>query len=181
MPPSARRSSRSGTACACSGRTTLAIISLTTDSPDTKATVGRLLRNQTDIGNAVKPFYGNAAGNEVTRLLRSHILIAADLIAAAKAGDQAALADAQARWEQNADEIATLLAGANPRYWKLATMKRELHMHLALTTEEAVARLQQDWNADVAAYDKVHRHALHFADLLSTGLLKQFPARFRQR
>jgi hypothetical protein len=42
--------------------TRLAIISLTTDSPDTEATVGRLLRNQIDIGNAVKPFYGKAAG-----------------------------------------------------------------------------------------------------------------------
>src|SRR5262245_7561934 len=36
--------------------TRLAIISLTTSSPDTEATVGRLLQKQTDIGNAVKPF-----------------------------------------------------------------------------------------------------------------------------
>ncbi len=67
--------------------TRLAIISLTTGSPDTEATVGRLLRNQTDIGNAVKPFYGKAAGNALTAKLREHILIAADVIAAAKAGD----------------------------------------------------------------------------------------------
>ena len=46
--------------------TRLAIVSLTTDSPDTQATVGRLLQNRTDIGNAVKPFYGTAAGNELT-------------------------------------------------------------------------------------------------------------------
>jgi hypothetical protein len=77
--------------------TRLAIISLTTDAPDTDATVGRLLGNQTDIGDAVKPFYGRAAGNELTRQLRLHILIAADVIAAARAGDQAKLADAQAR------------------------------------------------------------------------------------
>ena len=30
-----------------------------------------------------------------------------------------------------------------------------MHMHLTLTTEEAVARLQGNWTADVAAYDKV--------------------------
>ena len=65
--------------------TRLAIISLTTDSPDTEATVGRLLENQTDIGDAVKPFYGEAAGNELTRQLRLHILIAADVVAAARA------------------------------------------------------------------------------------------------
>jgi hypothetical protein len=159
--------------------TRLAIISLTTGAPDTEATVARLLRNQADIGNAVKPFYGRAAGNKLTAELRRHILIAADLVAAAKAGDQAALADAQARWEQNADDIAAVLHSVNPRQWKLAVLKAELHKHLRLTTDEAVARLQGDWAADVAAYDRIHHHALHMADLLSTGLVKQFPRRFR--
>jgi hypothetical protein len=159
--------------------TRLAIISLTTGSPDTEATVGRLLKNQTDIGNAVKPFYGTVAGNELTKQLRQHILIAADLIAAAKAGDAAKLAEAQARWERNADGIATLLNSVNPRFWKLAGLKAEMRKHLALTTEEAVARLQGDWTADVAAYDKIHHHILHMSDLLSAGLVKQFPKRFR--
>jgi hypothetical protein len=159
--------------------TRLAIISLTTNSPDTEATVGRLLKNQTDIGNAVKPFYGRKAGNELTKQLRSHILIAAEVIAAAKAGDSAKLADAQARWAKNGDDTAAVLASVNPRYWKLSRMKAELRMHLKLTTDEAVARLKGDWNADVAAYEKVHTHMLHFSDVLSDGLMKQFPRRFR--
>ena len=158
--------------------TRLAIISLTTNSPDTQATVGRLLKNQTDIGNAVKPFYGRKAGNELTNLLRQHILIAADVVAAAKAGDSAKLAEAQARWAKNGDDIATFLASANPRYWKLAAMKAELQRHLKLTTDEAVARLQGNWGADVAAYEKIHTHALHLSDVLSDGLMKQFPRRF---
>jgi hypothetical protein len=158
--------------------TRLAIISLETGTPDTDATVARLLRNQTDIGNAIKPYYGNAAGNALTAQLRTHILIAADLIAAAKAGDQAKLADAQARWTANADQIAATLASVNPRYWKLGTMKAEMHMHLKLTTDEAVARLQGKWTTDVAAYDKVNRHILHMSDMLSDGIVKQFPSRF---
>ena len=159
--------------------TRLAIISLESGTPDTEATVSRLLQNQTDIGNAVKPFYGNAAGDELTRQLRSHILIAADVIAAAKGGDSAKLADAQARWIQNADDIAKVLNSVNPRYWKLPVLKAEMQMHLDLTTEEAVARLKGDWTGDVAAYDKVHQHILHMSDLLADGLIKQFPKRFR--
>ena len=158
--------------------TRLAIISLTTDSPDTEATVGRLLKNQTDIGNAVKPFYGRKAGNELTNQLRRHILIAAEVIAAAKAGDSAKLADAQARWAKNGDDIAAVLASVNPRHWKLGAMKAELRTHLKLTTDEAVARLKGDWNGDVAAYEKIHTHALHLSDVLSDGLIKQFPRRF---
>jgi hypothetical protein len=159
--------------------TRLAVISLTTDAPDTEATVGRLLRNQTDIGDAVKPFYGPAAGNELTRQLRLHILIAAEVVAAARAGDEAKLADAQARWQANADDIAGVLASVNPRFWELETMKAEMRTHLDLTTKEVVARLQEDWAADVAAYDQVHEHILHMSDLLSEGLVRQFPKRFR--
>ena len=159
--------------------TRLAIISLTSGSADTQATVARLLRNQVDIGNAIKPFYGKAAGNSLTGLLREHILIAADLIAAAKAGDQAKLGDAQTRWNANADEIAGFLSHANPRAWKLAAMKSMMREHLKLTTNEAVARLTGNWTADVAAYDAIHRQALHMADMLSSGLVTQFPRRFR--
>jgi hypothetical protein len=158
--------------------TRLAIISLTTDSPDTEATVGRLLKNQADIGNAIKPFYGETAGQELTQLLREHIVIAADLIAAAKAGDQATVAEAQSRWTANADEIAAFLAAANPRSWGREEMKAMLHEHLRLTTDEALARLQGDWAADVAAYDEIHLQALGMADMLSSGIIKQFPARF---
>jgi hypothetical protein len=159
--------------------TRLAIISLTTDSPDTQATVGRLLQNQDDIGDAIKPFYGRRAGNELARLLREHILIAADLVLAAKAGDQAGVADAQTRWTANADEIAAFLAAANPRQWPLDEMKEMLHEHLRLTTDEAVARLQADWDRDVAAYDEIHVQALGMADMLSMGIVEQFPRRFR--
>jgi hypothetical protein len=159
--------------------TRLAIISLTTGSPDTDATVARLLKNQVQLGDAVKPFYGKAAGNTLTKELRAHILIAADVIAAAKAGDEVKLPAAQTRWVENADRIAAVLNSVNPGYWKLPALKAEMHEHLKLTTDEVVARLQGKWNADVAAYDKVHRHILHMSDMLSSGLVAQFPARFR--
>jgi hypothetical protein len=158
--------------------TRLAVISLTTGSPDTEATVGRLLQNQDDIGDAIAPFYGDEAGNQLSTLLREHITIAADLIAAAKAGDQPEVARQQARWEANADEIARFLNSANKR-WKLGETRSMLLEHLQLTTNEVVARLQSDWAADVAAYDEIHRQALHMADMLSTGIVAQFPKRFR--
>ena len=158
--------------------TRLAIISLTTDAPDTQATVGRLLKNQDDIGDAIKPFYGDAAGEELSRLLREHILIAADLIAAARAGNGAEVAAQQARWRANADQIAAFLNAANPREWKLREMKEMLYEHLDLTTTEVVSRLQGNWDADVAAYDAIHLQALEMADELSTGIVAQFGRRF---
>jgi hypothetical protein len=147
--------------------------------PDLSAALGRLLRNQADIGDAVKPFYGDAAGDQLTELLRQHILIAGDVLLAAKTGDAAGLADAQQRWYANAHEIAVFLNSANPRNWPLDEMDQMMRDHLDATTAEAVARLNSDWPGDIAAYDAVHTQALGMADMLSNGIIAQFPARFR--
>ena len=158
--------------------TRLAIISLTTDSPDTQATVGRLLRNQTDIGNAIAPFYGAAAGHQLTALLRQHILQAVVILGDVKANHQAALQRDIRAWYANADRVAAFLHAANPRHWTLDEMRHMMHTHLDLTTAEAVAELHGQFPASVAAYDHVEQEILRMADMLSTGIIAQFPGRF---
>jgi hypothetical protein len=159
--------------------TRLFIVSTAAGLPDSGPTAERLLRNQKDIGDAIKPFYGKAAGDQLTSLLRTHILIAADLLTAAKSGDAQGVARAQAQWYANADEIAAFLHAANPDNWSLNEMKKMMRKHLDLTLDEAVARLSGDWEADIKAYDKVHDAMLKMADMLSEGIIKQFPKKFR--
>jgi len=159
--------------------TRLYIVSAVADLPDKEATAQRLLQNQADIGNAVASFYGKLAGDKLTALLRTHILTAVDLIAAAKQGDTAKVKDASARWYANADDIAAFLSGANPKNWPLAEMRSMMRAHLDRTLAEAVARVKGDWAADVAAYDKVHQQILEMADMLSMGIIRQFPQKFR--
>ena len=156
------------------------IVSFAAGLPDLDPAVQRLLRNQADIGAAITPFYGEAAGRQLTALLRDHIVIAADVLAAAKAGDAAGLAAAQERWYANGNDIAAFLAAANRNSWPLGEMRAMMREHLDLTTAEAVARLTGDWEADIAAYDEVHGQALEMADMLSAGIVRQFPARFRR-
>ncbi len=55
-------------------------------------------------------------------------------------------------------------------------MKSMMRNHLNVTTAEVVARLKVDWPADVAAYVTVHGQIL--AEMLSTGIINQFPERF---
>jgi hypothetical protein len=153
------------------------ILNIMDDLPGTEQAVNRLLSNQDDIGNAVKPYYGEAGGKELTRLLREHITTAADLLKAAKAGNNTAFDAANKKWTANADEISDFLSKANPN-WKLADMKKMMHDHLALTTDEVVARLKKDYAADVKAYDKVHDEILMMADGLTDGIIKQFPGKF---
>jgi len=153
------------------------ILNIMDDLPGTDQAVSRLLKNQDDIGNAVKPFYGEAGGKELTRLLREHITTAADLLKAAKTGNNSAFDAANKKWSANADEISDFLSKANPN-WKLNDMKKMMHDHLTLTTDEAVARLKKDYVADVKAYDKVHDEILMMADMLTDGIIKQFPGKF---
>jgi hypothetical protein len=160
--------------------TRLYIVSAVADLPDKDATTNRLLQNQTDIGNAIKPFYGNQAGEKLTSLLRDHILVAASLIDAAKAGDKAKQDMETKKWFDNADQIATFLSSANPKNWPLKDAKIMMHDHLNVTTSEVVAHLQKKWPEDVAAYDKVHLQILSMADMLSKGIIRQFPSKFRK-
>ena len=159
--------------------TRLAIVSFAGGLPDLPATEARLLANQVDIGNAIKPYYGRTAGNRLTALLKDHILGAVALLQAAKSGDQAAIAKASAAWYANADQIADFLHAANPRAWSRASMRAMMKTHLDQTLAEAQHRLTGDFAADIRDYDAVHRHILEMADTLSDGIMSQFPKRFR--
>jgi hypothetical protein len=158
--------------------TRMVIVDFAANLPDLQTAEGRLLRNQADIGNAIKPYYGAAAGKKLTSLLRTHILEAVPVLQDAKAGDDAKLKQDLAKWYANAHEIAVFLSTANPHNWPLKEMDKMMKRHLQLTTDEAVARLTGNWSADVKAYDRVHVEILQMAGMLSTGIIKQFPNRF---
>jgi hypothetical protein len=158
--------------------TRMVIVDFAAGLPDLKAAETRLLRNQTDIGNAIKPYYGAAAGNALTQLLRTHILEALPVLQTAKDGNKAGLTKALNAWYANGHQIAVFLSKANPHAWPLSMTSSMMKHHLDLTAKEAVSRLQGHWSADIAAYDQVHNEILQMANMLSNGIVSQFPNRF---
>ena len=153
------------------------IVAAVAGTPDADAAAGRLLKNQEDIGAAIAGYYGDAAGEALTGMLKEHIMIAADLVGAAKSGDQAAFATHDARWTANIETIAEFLAGANPN-WPKQDVLDLLALHLKLTKDETVARIGGDWAADVRAFDDIFTEILVLADALHDGIVAQFPERF---
>ncbi len=158
--------------------TRLAIVTFADGSPSFDATSGRLLQNQRDIGDAIKPFYGPAAGNKLTALLHDHITIAVELLQAAKAGDTDAFNAANTRWYANGNDIADFLAAANPRSWPDAVMRADMKEHLDQSLAEAAHELHGEYAANVSDYEGIHAHILMMADQLSAGIIAQFPSRF---
>jgi len=155
------------------------IISELAGLEDTSKVAERLLRNQDDIGSAITPIYGDEAGKKLAALLRDHILVATEVVKAAKSGNNEELAKANKKWYANADDIAAFLSSANPN-WPKKALEDMLHKHLEYTTQEVVSRLKKDWAADIEAYDKGHEHMLMFADALTDGIVKQFPDKFKE-
>ena len=153
------------------------VVAAIANSPDAQAVAGRLLANQEHIGSAIVPFYGEQAGQALTGLLKQHIMVAVELIEAAKTGTQDKFADADRRWDQNARDIASFLTSANPN-WPERDVVDLLSQHLKLTKDEATARLQQRWEDDIEAFDQIFTEILTVSDVLSTGIVKQFPDRF---
>ncbi|HWC73145.1 MAG TPA: hypothetical protein VG454_04340 [Gemmatimonadales bacterium] len=269
------------------------IVSATAGLQDTAEVAQRLLRNQDEIGEAIKPYYGDAAGTQLASLLRNHIQLAAKALTTAKGTstamqpgmsqtqyqsnqygsdtstmksssqypgnvsarvadttksrkqgspsatpraadttrskqpanarvtgdtmsqrlpsnqygnartdttqqsgvyaqgqqsqsgqyqtgqvDSTQLNKAIADLKANGDSIAELLAKANPRGFPSETLKGAIGQHITLLLQEVTAHVKRDWSGSIAAFDESLRQASQMADMLSDGIMKQFPSRF---
>jgi hypothetical protein len=150
----------------------------TAGAEDQKQVLARLLKNQEDIGNSIKPYYGDAAGNKLTELLKEHIVIAGDIVEAAKSGQGAKVNQLNKIWHRNADEIAAFLSGANPNLQN-EDVKKLLYTYLELVTDDLTASLVKDWDARIVSIDDGLSHIIMMADAISDAVVKQFPDKFK--
>lgn len=145
---------------------------------DQEKVLARLLQNQKDIGNAIKPYYGVAAGDQLAQLLTDHIVIAGKIVEAAKKNDMNTLNSLNAEWFKNADDIANFLSKANPN-WNNKVLKESLYTHLKMITEELITRIKMDWDANIKSFDHGINHIYQLSDVLAEGIIKQFPDKFK--
>lgn len=138
----------------------------------------RLLKNQDDIGNSIKPYYGEDARNKLAKLLREHIELASQVVDSAKRGNKADLEKYNKLWYNNANQIAVFLSSSNPNYSN-ETLKDMLHKHLDFVKAQAVARLNNNWKSDINAFYKGEDHMIMFADTIVDSIIKQFPQKFK--
>ena len=153
------------------------VIASLDNRPEAPKVAERLLKNQEEIGNAIVPYYGKAAGDQLGALLKEHILVAVDLLDAAKTNNTTKFNDANTRWHKNAADLATFLSGANPN-WKTQEIVSMLNNHLNLTTQEAVAHLNKNYDEDIRLFDAIYNQIMGMSDEISAGIVKQYPEKF---
>jgi hypothetical protein len=158
--------------------TYITVVAFAQNSPSLTPSLDRLLQNQADIGEAIKPFYGTAAGDQLTTLLKAHINDAVPVLTAAKARDTAALDKAVAAWYANAKQIGDFLASANP-HWKKAEMEQMMQTHITQTIAYATDALGGDYAKAITDYGLAEQHMEQMSGMLSAGIIQQFPNEFK--
>lgn len=150
------------------------IISTAADLDDLESVTGRLLQNPKDFAELLTPFFGTRAAGRFEELFTKHLLIAADLVNAAKSGEAGKVNTARDEWYKNADEIAEFLSSIN-RYWSKAKWKSMLYSHLEMTEKEATLRLQGNYTEDIHVFDSIENEAFIMADYMFSGITKAYP------
>ncbi len=158
--------------------TRMFIMSVADNTTDKALVTKRLLKNYGDMADAMKPHYGDGTAAKFSDLIKEHLLTAAALVEAAKAGNATAAAAAEKKWYDNADEIAAFESSINP-YWNKTAQMAMWHDHLRLTKGEAVARLTRNYTADIDAFDQIEVQANAMADSWTDGIISQFTDKFR--
>jgi hypothetical protein len=139
--------------------------------PDEGATLNRLLKNQVDIANAMAILYGSRAGDKLNNLLQEHILIAGEIVRSLREDSAGLRRVGVEKWYRNADDIAKALCELNP-YLTYNAVKKQMYMHLELTTREIMGYQNGLWDENINAMDKVVEHAQSLATILTDAICK---------
>lgn len=158
--------------------THMVIVSFAGNLPNLSAEEKVLLHNQVDIGNAVKPYYGTAAGNKLTKLLQAHILGAVKVLEAARSGNKQRLNHTVAAWFADGQQVADFLHAADPKFLSKSAARKMMKEHLNQVIAQGVDELKGHFGADAHAFGPYIRHILDMADMISGGIIRQFPSKF---
>lgn len=145
--------------------------------PGKDQAIKRLLRNQSELGLSLKPYYGRKAGENFTQLLSKHVHITLKLIDAIEQSNTEEYNKMSDYLEHNGSEITSLLCNLNP-HWNKYSMNLMINMHNKIATDEIILRVKSRYNMDVIVNDRFHKKTMDMADFLTKGIITQFPKKF---
>lgn len=158
--------------------TRMTIISIVFKLPDLPFVQQRLLQNATDLGNCLRPFYGNQIADHYAKLIKEHLVIAAELVTAAVNGDSATADAKEKEWYENANDIVSFLTSINP-YLSKDALQEMFYTHLELTKNEAITMFQKDYQADIEVFDEIEAEVLAMSDMIASAIVMQYFYRFK--
>lgn len=154
------------------------MVSLAYDLPDQEAVINQLLQNPVNMGDMLRPLYGDYIADQYTGLIKEHLELAAELIKSLKVGDEAGARAIEKVWYANGEQVAEFLSSINP-YLSKEEFREMFYSHLALTQKQATAIINKDFKEDIETFDMIEMEAMAMADLMSDAIIKQYAGFFR--
>ena len=93
-------------------------------------------------------------------------------------GNTQAAADAENQINNNAVQMISFLTSINP-IWSAADLQRMFSEYMNLTKEEIDATMSQNFEDSINIFADIERGALEMADMMTKGIVSQFPQYFR--
>ena len=112
--------------------------------------VNDLMQNQVDIGNTFKNSKGMDFAKTVTKLLKEHIAIAADILSDLVNEDNVKLGEDMMKWDENADKISSAFGEDK--------IKFHMYNHLDFTFREFQSEVLGNRDLSIMFYDKALMH-----------------------
>jgi len=153
------------------------VATLAKNTAEAKVAEGEVVANAHGIADAIKPFYGDKAGDALFNLLAGHYGAIKAYLTATAAGDKEGQQKATDDLLANADKLATFLSGANPNLPK-DTVLGLLQAH-GMHHIDQIQQLKAKQYADEAeTWAEMQTHIYVIADALTGAIAKQFPDKF---
>jgi hypothetical protein len=149
------------------------------DIPQSKVAEAQVVANAKALAGTITPFYGQAAADQLLKLLAGHWSAVRDYNTASLDTSKPGQDSASAALTVNAREIAKFLSGANPHLREDAVfglLSSHGGHHIAQINEIAAKNFQNE----ASTWHAMRKHMLVISDAIAGALAKQFPDRFRE-
>lgn len=149
------------------------------DETAAKVAEDRVVQDAKGIAGAITPYYGKEASDRLFALLAGHYGAIKEYMTATFSGNDMAKDEAAVTLKKNADEIAAFLSSANPN-WSKGTLESALIAHGGHHMTEINEISKKDFSGDAQTWEAMKGHVYVIAGVLSDGIVKQFPDKFRE-
>jgi hypothetical protein len=154
-----------------------AILCLVDRLPGTEETLYRLMINQEDMGRMFTKYYGLEKGDEFCQLISSNTALTISIIRNKSSNNTEDLKAASDRMDYNVKRIIEYLIKVNPN-WSKEELSYLMLLHSQLFDLQLQNRVTENFSYDVEVFDKIITETYKLANVLSEGIIKQFPERF---
>jgi len=146
------------------------------DGSDIGAINDQIYKDIKNISNGLTPYFTSGILGNFQIGLETLVADLANEIKAVKSGKDTR--DLESRTTASITNLAEYLESINPKYWPKAAVFDIFTNLKNLYLDQVKFKLKKNWPSDIESLDKAISVLTRFADIFSSGIIKEFPGKF---